>query len=492
MAVIKEFGKDFKSARADLSTLVYGKIPPQAPDMESAVLGAMMLEKEAQEICFEILPFPECFYVDAHQKIFKAAKGLGLRGMPIDLLTLTDELRRLGELEIIGGAHYLMQLTFGVVTGAHIEAHCRIVMEKYMQRELIRISGETINQAYEDSSDVFELIENVQSDVNDLTLKNIKKDFIPISNVVKDVQSEMEVQRNQKHDFTGVPTGMESIDRLTRGWQKTDLIILAARPAVGKTAFILNLAYNAAVSPIKSCPVGIFSLEMGRGQLIKRIISRVSNIELDKILNPKQMMAEEYNLAVKFGNEVANCPIVIDDTAGLSIFELRSKARRMVKKNGVELIIVDYLQLMKAHAGFKGNREQEISMISREMKILAKELEIPIIALSQLNRGVESRQDNKPKLSDLRESGAIEQDADIVCFLYRPTPGEIAQDASLANMAYVDFQKHRNGGLEKIPLSFYGQYQLWEEQKKFEPYQFDNPRAGFQNRREPFKDEAPF
>ena len=486
--------KDFGRRKPDLNTMVFGKIPPQAPEFEEDVLGAIMLEKDLMDMVIEILPSADCFYVDAHQKIFGAMLTMTKAGTPIDLLTTMEYLNKVSELEIVGGAYYLTKLTSAVVSAAHVEAHARIIKEKYLMREMIRIGGATVGDAYSDETDVFDLMERLHGEVYDLSTQQVKKDYQQIGKVVMENQKNMDIQRNSAEDFTGVPTGFKDIDHLTKGWQKTDLIILAARPAVGKTAFALNLAMNAATHSVKPFPIAIFSLEMSSEQLEKRLRANHATIELSKVIHPKLMSEAEYEIAIRKGNEIAQMPIYIDDSAGISIFEMKSKARRMKKLHGIELIIVDYLQLMKGDRSKNSNREQEISSISRELKILAKELEVPVIALSQLNRGVEARQDNKPKLSDLRESGAIEQDADIVCFLYRPSDEEVKQDATLTNMAYIDFQKHRNGSIDKIPLTFYGKYQRWQDMKEYDPFDNtppDNPNAGMPTRL-PEDDTVPF
>lgn len=477
-----------------MANLIYGKIPPQATEIEQAVLGAIILERDKLEDILSYLHTQECFYDNANSIIYGAIRQLFAKGMPVDLLTVTEELRRTGELDTVGGAYYITQLTMRVVSSAHVEAHARIVKEKYLLREMIRIGGKTVSAGYEDATDVFELMETLHGEVYDLSTQQVKKDYAHISAVVKENQLNMEAQRSSDSEFTGVPTGFKDIDRLTRGWQNTDLIVLAARPGVGKTAFALNLALNAAK---QGYPIAIFSLEMSSEQLEKRLKANYAGVELPKIIYPKLMSEAEYMLTITKGNELASLPIYVDDTAGLSMFELKSKARRMKKLHDIRVLIVDYLQLMKGEKSKNGTREQEISFISRELKVLAKDLDVPVIALSQLNRGVEARQDNKPKLSDLRESGAIEQDADIVGFLYRPSDEEIKQDASLQHLAYIDFQKHRNGSTEKLPLSFYGLYQRWEDIKPLDP--FGEPpfkaNAGMPTRL-PYKqdddDDAPF
>jgi replicative DNA helicase len=448
--------KNRRKTAPDLSTMIYGKVPPQAKDLEEAVLGAIMLEKGAFDAVIEILK-PECFYVDAHQRIFRAMQGLANKSQPIDILTVVEELRFREELEMIGGPYYVTKLTNAVVSSANIEAHSRIVLQKFIQRELIRISGEIISDAYEDSTDVFDLLDQAESKIYEVTSTHLRNNYETIDSVLVKTIQRIEDLRHKNEDITGVPTGFPSLDRVTYGWQSTDLIILAARPAVGKTAFALNLARNAALHPTKPTPVAVFSLEMSAAQLVQRILSAESEIWLEKISRGKMEEHEMKQLYARGIQRLAQAPIFIDDTAALNIFELRAKCRRLKNANNIGLIIIDYLQLMSGVGDRNSNREQEISNISRSLKGLAKELQVPIIALSQLSREVEKRKDgNKmPQLSDLRESGAIEQDADMVCFLYRPEYYDITQDEmgdSNRGETHVRIAKHRNGSLETIKL----------------------------------------
>lgn len=441
----------------DLSTLVYGKIPPQSKELEEAVLGAIMLEKSAFDIVVEQIK-PECFYVDAHQRIFKAMISLAGKNSPIDLLTVVEELKLSSELEIVGGAYYLTKLTNFVVSAANIETHCRIILQKFIQRELIRISGEIIGQAYEDSTDVFDLLDDAEGKLFEITNNHLKKNFDSIDKVLMKTIQRIEDMRSRQEEITGVPSGFPSLDKVTYGWQKSDLVILAARPAVGKTAFALNLARNAAMNPSKPTPVAFFSLEMSSAQLVARILSAESEIWLEKISRGKMEDYEMQQLFKKGIEPLSQAPIFIDDSAALNIFEFRAKCRRLVQKHGVGLVIIDYLQLMSGGSeGRNTNREQEISTISRNLKQLAKELDIPILALSQLSREVEKRKDgNKmPQLSDLRESGAIEQDADMVMFIFRPEYYEMNANElgeSTKGETHIRIAKHRNGSLETIKL----------------------------------------
>src|SRR5919107_2528621 len=448
--------KNRRKGPLDLSTMVYGKVPPQAKDLEEAVLGAMMLEKGAFDAVIEILK-PECFYVDAHQRIFRAMTILANKSQPIDMLTVVEELRFKEELEIVGGAYYVSKLTNMVVSSANIEAHSRIILQKFIQRELIRISGEIIGDAYEDSTDVFDLLDDSESKMFNITNNYLKKNFDDIGSVLVKTIQRIDDLRNKQEEISGVPTGFPTMDRVTYGWQPTDLIILAARPSVGKTAFALNLARSAALHPTKPTGVAFFSLEMSAGQLVQRILSAESGIMLEKISRGKLEDYEMQQLYSKGVTKLSDAPIYIDDTAALNIFEFRAKARRLVNKHNVGLIIIDYLQIMSGSGDKNTNREQEISRISRDLKGLAKELQVPIIALSQLSRAVESRKEgNKmPQLSDLRESGAIEQDADMVMFLYRPEYYDITSNEmgeSNKGETHVRIAKHRNGSLETIKL----------------------------------------
>ncbi len=448
--------KKFKrKAAPDLSTMMYGKVPPQAKDLEEAVLGAMMLEKGAFDTVVEILK-PECFYVDAHQRIYRAMQSLQQKNQPIDILTVVEELRSKEELEIVGGPYNVTRLTNAVVSAANIETHSRIILQKFIQRELIRISGEIIGDAYEDSTDVFDLLDDAESKLFEITNNHLRKNFDSIDSVLVKTVQRIEDMRHRNEDITGVPSGFPQLDTVTYGWQPSDLIILAARPAVGKTAFVLNLARNAALHPTKPTGVVIFSLEMSSAQLVQRILSAESEIWLEKISRGKLEEHEMKQLYAKGIQRLAQAPIYIDDTAALNIFELRAKCRRLKNKHNIGMVLIDYLQLMSGTGG-NTNREQEISRISRDLKGLAKELQVPIIALSQLSREVEKRKDgNKmPQLSDLRESGAIEQDADMVMFLYRPEYYDITSNEfgeSNKGETHVRIAKHRNGTLETIKL----------------------------------------
>ncbi len=456
---LTNINKDKKFRRkptADMNTMMFGKIPPQSKELEEAILGAIMLEKSAFDVAVEILK-PQCFYLEAHQRIYQAMQSLANKSMPIDLLTVVEELRIREDLEFVGGPYYVTKLTNSVVSSANIEHHARIVVQKFIQRELIRISGEIITEAYEDSTDVFDMLDSAEGKLFEITNNHLRRNFDDIDTVIMKTITKIDEMRNRQEDITGVPTGFPTLDKVTYGWQSTDLIILAARPSVGKTAFALNLARSAALHPTKPTAVGFFSLEMSSSQLVTRILSAESEILLEKISRGKLEDHEMKQLYKKGIERLSKAPIYIDDSAALNIFELRAKCRRLKNKYNVGLIIIDYLQLMSGSADKNSNREQEISKISRDLKSLAKELQVPIIALSQLSREVERRKEgNKvPQLSDLRESGAIEQDADMVMFLYRPEYHDITSNEmgeSNKGDTYVKIAKHRNGSLENIKL----------------------------------------
>ncbi len=433
-----------------------GKLPPQAPDLEEAVLGALMLEKNAITMVIEILR-PEMFYKEAHTAIYAAILDLFNTSQPIDILTVTQELSKKGEIEVVGGPHYISQLTSRIASSANIEFHARIIVQKYIQRELIRSSTSIVKQAYDDAADVFELLDIAEKELFTISEGTIKKDYEKMNSLLQQAIEQIEKAKNNTDGISGVPTGFHDLDKLTAGWQMSDLIIIAARPGMGKTAFVLSMARNVAVD--YNFPVAVFSLEMSAVQLVNRLIASETGISAEK-LRKGTLSEAEYEILHKRLDKLADAPIFIDDTASLSIFELRAKARRLKHQSDIKLIIIDYLQLMTAGGKDGGNRVQEISMISRALKVIAKELEIPLIALSQLSRSVETRGgDKKPLLSDLRESGSIEQDADIVSFIYRPEYYGITQDEdgnNTENVGEFIVAKHRNGSTDTIRLKFIG------------------------------------
>lgn len=443
-----------------------GKLPPQAIELEEAILGALMLEKDALTDAIEKLN-PDTFYKEAHQIIFNAIKVLFQKGEPVDILTVTNQLRSTGELEIVGGAYYIAQLTSKVSSSANIETHVQIITELAIKRSLISVSSDIQKEAYEDTTDAFELLNKAEQSLFEVSEKNISREVRSMSDLLKEALAELEEKSKKTDGLTGIPTGFTALDRVTSGWQKSDLVILAARPGMGKTAFVVSALRNAAVDFNKA--IAFFSLEMSAVQLVNRLISGEAEIDGPKLKSGKLDTFEFKQIHDKI-NRLSQAPIFIDDTAALSVFELRAKCRKLKAKHDIQLIVIDYLQLMSGDSsGNKamGNREQEIAYISRSLKKIAKELNVPVIALSQLSRAVESRKDDKggggrrPQLSDLRESGSIEQDADMVIFLYRPEYyGLETTDSGLPakGVAEVIIAKHRNGSLENIPLKFIGRF----------------------------------
>jgi len=431
----------------------YGKVPPQAIEVEEAVLGALMLERDAYVTVADILD-TSSFYKDEHQKIFEAIKALSQKEKPVDLLMVTQELKDLNQLDEVGGPALLAQLTRRVASAAHIEFHARIIAQKFIQRELIRVSSEIQGRAYDDTIDVDDLLDFSESALFKIAESNIKKETVPIRPVLSEALHIIEEARHRQDGLHGVPSGFTALDRMTYGWQNTDLIIIAARPSMGKTAFVLTMARNMAVDHNR--PVAVFSLEMSGLQLVNRLIAAETELGSQKL---KSGRLEEWEWAVlhsKIGR-LSNSPLFIDDTPALSVFELRAKCRRLKMQHDIQCVVVDYLQLMTTGMDNRGSREQEVSHISRSLKAIAKELNIPIIALSQLNRSVESREGKRPQLSDLRESGAIEQDADIVIFIHRPEYYGITEDENqnpTKGIAEIIIAKHRNGATGDIHLSF--------------------------------------
>ncbi len=454
------------SPKVDLEV---GKMPPQALEIEEAVLGALMLEKDAFTAVGEILK-PECFYKDTHQKIYAAIQTLNAKDRPVDMLTVTEELRNLSLLEEVGGAFFITQLTGRVASAAHIEYHARIIWQKYLQREVIRISSEIQTKAYDDSIDVDDLLDESESSFFKLSQGNMKKGVMQINPIIDEAIEMIKLASQREDGMSGVPSGFHELDRITSGWQKTDMIVIAARPAMGKTAFVLSMARNMALDFGQA--VAVFSLEMGNVQLVNRLIVAETELPAEKIKKGNLASYEWEQLDHKIQNLI-DAPIYIDDSAGLSIFELRAKARRLKKEHDIQVIIIDYLQLMNANGMNAGSRQEEVSLISRSLKGLAKELNIPIIALSQLNRGVEGRagaEGKRPQLSDLRESGAIEQDADMVCFIHRPEYYRITEDEqgnSLIGIGEIIVAKHRNGATGDVRLRF-----------RAELARFENPETG--------------
>ncbi|WP_369810666.1 replicative DNA helicase [Hymenobacter cheonanensis] len=448
-----------RGQRAPVPTSPTGKLPPQRLEMEAAVLGALMLEKDALTTVVDILKATS-FYKDGHQRIYKAISNLFDKSEPIDQLTVVQELREMGELEAAGGVGYVAGLTMHINSAANIEAHARVILEAAIKRELIRTATDILRDAYEETTDVFELLDATEKNIFQVSEDNMRKGVDSMQDLMVKAIKELEEKKHQKDGLTGVPTGFAALDRVTSGWQPSDLVIIAARPGMGKTAFVVSAMRNAAVDFKK--PVAIFSLEMSSLQLVNRLISAEAELDSEKIKKGNLADYEWAQLNHKISS-LSSAPIFIDDTPALSIRELRAKCRRLKSQHDIQLIIIDYLQLMSGNEGGKnGNREQEIASISRALKGIAKELNIPVIALSQLSRSVETRGgDKKPQLSDLRESGSIEQDADMVIFLYRPEYYKITEDEMgnpTQGMGEVIIAKHRNGSLETVQLKFIGRF----------------------------------
>lgn len=444
----------------------YGHLQPQALDVEKAVLGALMIDRDAYAVVCEIL-YPESFYEQRNQLIYEAIRSLSMAEKPVDILTVTNELERNGNIEKAGGPIYVTELAANVASSANIEYHARIVAQKFLARQLISFASVIETKAFDGTVDVDELMQEAEGSLFELSQRNMKKDYTQIDPVITNAIEVIQKAAANKDGLTGVPTGYHKLDDITSGWQPSDLVIIAGRPAMGKTSFALSMAKNI-VADFK-VPTAFFSLEMSNVQLVNRLISNCCEIQGSKILNG-QLKPDEWDRLDKRINGLIGAPLYVDDTPGLSVFELRTKARRLVREHGVKLIMIDYLQLMNATGMKLGSREQEVSTISRSLKALAKELNIPIIALSQLNRSTETREDKRPVLSDLRESGAIEQDADIVCFIHRPEyytkSTEDANGNDIRGLAELIVAKHRSGAVGDVKLRFvnrFARFENWDE-----------------------------
>ncbi len=444
------------SKKQSVVALDQGRVPPQVIGFEEAVLGAVLIDNAAINAVIDILS-PDSFYKPQHGLIFKTVKELFGRSEPVDILTVANELRKNAELDAAGGEHYLIELSNKVSSSAHSEYHARVIVQKHIQREMIRVASNIIDKSFDETTDVFDLLDEAEQDLFEVAHSNVVKNYESAKDLIKEAIERIE-EISKKEGLSGVPSGFTEVDRITAGWQPSDLIILAARPGMGKTAFVLSMARNMAID--HKTPVAVFSLEMAAVQLITRLISSETGLSSEKLRKGTLDDVEWQQLLTKV-RALENAPLFIDDTPALSVFDLRAKCRRLVAQHKVGMIIIDYLQLMTV-GGQKGqgNREQEISTISRSLKSIAKELNVPVIALSQLSRAVESRAgDKRPQLSDLRESGAIEQDADIVCFIYRPEYYDIEtfRDGEPAEgKAELIIAKHRNGSLADVRLRFEG------------------------------------
>lgn len=442
----------------------YGHLQPQALEVEKAVLGALLIDKDAYSVVCEIL-YPESFYEPRNQKVYSAIRELSMREQPVDILTVTEQLAKQGDLEEIGGPVYITELSSRVASSANVEQHARILAQKFLARQLITFAGGIETKAFDETTDIDDLMQEAEGSLFELSQRNMKKDYTQIDPVIDTAIKVIQKAAANKDGLTGVPTGYHKLDDITSGWQASDLVIIAGRPAMGKTSFALSMAKNIAAD--YKVPMAFFSLEMSNTQLVNRLISNCCEIQGSKILNG-QLKPDEWDRLDKRINNLLGAPLYVDDTPGLSVFELRTKARRLVREHGVKIIMIDYLQLMNANGMRFSSRQEEVSTISRSLKGLAKELDIPILALSQLNRGVEAREGlegKRPQLSDLRESGAIEQDADMVLFVHRPEYYHIYQDDNgrdLHGMAQIIIAKHRKGATGDVLLTFRGEFTRFE------------------------------
>jgi replicative DNA helicase len=439
------------------------KLPPQHIEAEQSILGGILIENEAINRVTEILDADD-FYREAHRRIFNALINLSERDEPADLITLTNELRKIDQLDSIGGASYLASLIDSVPTAANIQYYARIVKEKAILRKLIQTSTEIITQSYEDRGDVEGFLDEAERSIFEISEKRVRPSFYPIREIVKESFATIEKLFKKKEAVTGVPSGFKELDRMTAGFQPSDLIIIAGRPSMGKTAFCLDVAEYAAIG--NKIPVAIFSLEMSKEQLVIRMLCSQAHVEGTRLRTGYLNESDWPKLTIAAGS-LSESPIYIDDTAALSVLELRAKARRLQSDHGLGMVIVDYLQLMKGRARVE-SRQQEISEISRSLKALAKELNIPVIAVSQLSRKTEERTGNRPQLSDLRESGAIEQDADLILFIYRDEVYNRSEDNPNRGKAEVIIGKQRNGPTGKIDLAFLDKFTTFKDLYKGE------------------------
>ena len=460
----------------------FGHLQPQAIDIEKVVLGALMIDKDAFTVVSEIIK-PETFYEARHQKIYEAVQSLNLQEKPVDIMTVTEELRHKGTLEEVGGPSYIVELSSQVASSAHIEYHAHILAQKFLARQLIQFASMIETDAFDETVDVDDLMQKAEGALFEISQKNMLQDYVQIDTIVDQAHQLLLQAANREGGLTGVPSGFRKLDDITAGWQPSDLIIIAGRPAMGKTSFALSIAKNIAVDYRK--PIAFFSLEMNNVQLVNRLISNVCSIPGNKILNG-QLTPDEWERFDSNIRKMQGAPIYVDDTPGLSIFELRTKARRLVREHNIEVLMIDYLQLMNANGMRFNSRQEEVSTISRSLKSLAKELNIPVLALSQLSRAVEQREGvegKRPQLSDLRESGAIEQDADMVLFVHRPEYYHILQDEKgndLHGMAQIIIAKHRKGATGDVLLNFRGEYTRFAnpEDVKFAVPLPDDPIGG--------------
>jgi len=441
-----------------MSAIDVRKLPPQSIEAEMSILGGILLENEAINRVLEIL-VPEDFYRETHRKIMRAMIELSDQREPCDLITLTTVLKKRGELEDVGGGAYLATLVDFVPTAANIVYYCKIVKEKAVARKLINAATDIITQGHDEQSDIEELLDSAQKVIFEISENKIKPAFYPVNSILKDTIKNIQTLYEKKEHVTGVPTGYIDLDEMTAGFQRGDLIIIAGRPSMGKTAFALNIAQYSAIHAEPAQPVAIFSLEMSKEQLVTRLLCSEARVDAGR-LRTGHLNDSDWPKLMHGAGSLHKAKIFIDDTPAISVLEMRAKARRMKAEHRIGMIVVDYLQLMRGGSNPE-SRQQEISEISRSLKALAKELDVPVIALSQLNRGLESRTDKRPMMSDLRESGAIEQDADVIMFVYREEVYN-KENPDLKGRAEIIIGKQRNGPIGKVDLSFLGEYTRFE------------------------------
>lgn len=455
--------------------------PPHSEENEKALLGLLIENRDVLDELIDLIETHEVFYNGNHQLICEQLFYLHRMGYPTDINSLCEQLERVGKLEHVGGRYTITLLAGWVTSSAPALHYALLAKEQHLKRQQIAIAGELQRMAYDPTTDVFETFDVIETKLFNISQIQSARQALQISTVTDEVIKNINEVRASENSLTGAPTGFRELDFNTNGWQKTDLVILAARPSVGKTAFALNLALNACTDIFKPTPTALFSLEMGATQLGKRFLSMQGRINLENINKPKSLTEQQVAKTYEIKNQQKKIGLYVDDTPALSIAQFRSKIKRFVKKYGVGLAIIDYLQLMQGSGRKGGNREQEVSEISRQLKIIAKETNVPIIALSQLNRAVEARGNKEPQLSDLRESGAIEQDADVIIFLFNPSEELIKEDASFADKKLISCKKHRNGATFDMALSFKKEIQLFsdiEAAPDFGQMIVDKPAAG--------------
>ncbi len=450
------------------------KLPPQSIEAEMSILGGILLDNESINRVLEMLR-PEDFYRESHRKILRAMISLNQRGEPCDLITMTDILKRHGELDEVGGAPYLATLVDYVPTAANIAYYCRIVKEKGITRSLISAATDIVTQGYDGQTEVEELLDNAQKVIFEISENKLRPAFYPVAAILKDTIRNLELLYEKKEHVTGIPTGFLDLDDKTAGFQRGDLIIIAGRPSMGKTAFALNIAQYAAIHTEQRKAVALFSLEMSKEQLVTRLLCSESRVDASRV-RTGHFQENDWPKLIKAANGLHEAKIFIDDTPAISVLEMRAKCRRLKAEQNIGMIIVDYLQLMRGGVNSE-SRQQEISEISRSLKALAKELDLPVVALSQLNRGLESRTDKRPMMSDLRESGAIEQDADLIMFVYREAVycekcknKELQCDNNHKNHAEIIIGKQRNGPIGTVNLTFLGEYTKFENSSQRDDY----------------------